>query len=62
MFRIAIASGKGGTGKTFISTNIFWSLLKSDISVELIDCDAEAPDAATFFEAEVNFAKKGLYL
>lgn len=53
MIRIAIASGKGGTGKTFISTNIFWSLLKSNISAELVDCDAEAPNAVSFFTTEV---------
>ena len=52
MFRIAIASGKGGTGKTFISTNIFWSLRENNVSARLVDCDAEAPNAVPFFDAE----------
>lgn len=53
--KIAIASGKGGTGKTFIATNIFYSLRKNNRSVMLVDCDAEAPNAIAFFDAtEVN--------
>lgn len=49
MIRVAIASGKGGTGKTFVSTNLFQSLLKKGINVALTDCDAEEPNAAAFF-------------
>ncbi len=48
-FRIAIASGKGGTGKTFVATNLFYSLLKQNIPVTLADCDAEGPNDAIFF-------------
>ncbi len=51
MFRIAIASGKGGTGKTFVATNIFSTLIKQNISSLLIDCDAEAPNSVAFFDA-----------
>ena len=40
MIKIAIASGKGGTGKTFVATNIFYTLLKNQIDVVLVDCDA----------------------
>jgi MinD superfamily P-loop ATPase len=50
MFKIAVASGKGGTGKTFVATNIFYMLLKNQEDAILVDCDAEAPDAAAFFE------------
>jgi MinD superfamily P-loop ATPase len=50
MIRIAIASRKGGTGKTFVATNIFYTLLKNQIDAVLVDCDAEAPNAAAFFE------------
>jgi MinD superfamily P-loop ATPase len=50
MIKIAIASGKGGTGKTFIATNIFHTLIKNQFDAVLVDCDAEAPDAAAFFE------------
>lgn len=52
MFKIAIASGKGGTGKTFIATNIFNVLLKNRMNAVLVDCDAEAPDTIAFFEAQ----------
>jgi len=51
MIKIAIASGKGGTGKTFIATNIFNTLLKNQINAVLVDCDAEAPNAIAFFDA-----------
>jgi MinD superfamily P-loop ATPase len=52
MIKIAVASGKGGTGKTFISTNIFYTILQANYRAELVDCDAEAPNAAAFFNAE----------
>jgi len=52
MFRIAVASGKGGTGKTFVATNIFYSLSRQNKSVTLVDCDAEAPDSVAFFDAK----------
>ncbi len=53
MIKIAIASGKGGTGKTFIATNIFYTLFKNNYKTMLIDCDAEAPNAMAFFETEM---------
>lgn len=48
--KIAIASGKGGTGKTFISTNLFWSAQKAGINTTLVDCDAEEPNVAEFIQ------------
>jgi MinD superfamily P-loop ATPase len=53
MIRIAVASGKGGTGKTFISTNLWKTLTDENEDAILVDCDAEAPDAAIFFQKEV---------
>ncbi len=49
---IAIASGKGGTGKTFVATNLFHTLEKNRFDVTLIDCDAEAPNAMAFFDTQ----------
>jgi len=49
MIKIAIASGKGGTGKTLIATNIFHTLISNQIEAVLIDCDAEAPNCVAFF-------------
>ncbi len=48
--KIAVASGKGGTGKTFIATHLFQALNLAGIRATLVDCDAEAPNAALFFE------------
>lgn len=51
--KIAIASGKGGTGKTFVATNLFYTAQESGIPVNLIDCDAEEPNVAEFIAGEV---------
>ena len=42
---ISIASGKGGTGKTTVATNLALSL---DMDVQLLDCDVEEPNAHLF--------------
>ncbi|HAN79643.1 MAG TPA: cobyrinic acid a,c-diamide synthase [Bacteroidales bacterium] len=51
--KIAIASGKGGTGKTFVSTNLFYAAQSLKHSVCLVDCDAEEPNVAGFLSGEV---------
>ena len=50
--KIAIASGKGGTGKTFIATNLFNTLRKYSYNVNLVDCDAEEPNDREFLQGE----------
>lgn len=52
--KIAIASGKGGTGKTLVSTNLFWTAQKAGLPVTLVDCDAEEPNVAEFISGEVT--------
>lgn len=54
-FKIAIASGKGGTGKTTVATNLYHSICHHHSGrVLLVDCDVEEPNAALFFpEAEI---------
>ena len=47
---ISIASGKGGTGKTTIATNLALSLEKA----QLVDCDVEEPNVNIFLKAEIN--------
>ncbi len=47
--KIAIASGKGGTGKTLIATNLFYTLQQKGVKITLIDCDAEEPNDILFF-------------
>lgn len=49
--KIAIASGKGGTGKTTISTNLA-ALISEQESVSLIDLDVEEPNSALFIQLE----------
>ncbi len=51
---IAIASGKGGTGKTLVSTNLFRTAQKKGLPVTLVDCDAEEPNVAEFIQGEVS--------
>jgi MinD superfamily P-loop ATPase len=47
---IGVASGKGGTGKTTIATNLV-AAVESD--VRLLDCDVEEPNAHLFLQPEV---------
>lgn len=51
--KIAVASGKGGTGKTLVSTNLFWTVQKTGLTVTLVDCDAEEPNVAEFVSGDV---------
>jgi len=50
---IAISSGKGGTGKTFISTNIAYVLAKKGEKVRYLDCDVEEPNGHLFLKPEI---------
>lgn len=52
--KIAVASGKGGTGKTLVSTNLFWTVQNAGLPVTLVDCDAEEPNVAEFISGEVT--------
>ena len=51
---IAVASGKGGTGKTTVATSLAQALSKTDFSVSCLDCDVEAPNANIFIQSELN--------
>lgn len=50
--KIVIASGKGGTGKTTIATNLAVYLKKQGKDVSLVDCDVEEPNAHLFFSSK----------
>ena len=41
---ISVASGKGGTGKTLVATNLALSL-QDETEVQFLDCDVEEPNA-----------------
>ena len=53
---IAIASGKGGTGKTTLSTNLA-SFIAETEKVVLVDLDVEEPNSALFLEAQLHFSQ-----
>ena len=49
-YSIAVASGKGGTGKTTVSVSLYNLLSEQlDGNVQLIDCDVEEPNDLLFF-------------
>ena len=45
---IAVASGKGGTGKTLVATSLALSLHENGTPTALVDCDVEAPNDRLF--------------
>ena len=45
--RIAIASGKGGTGKTTVAVNLAVTLAEQE-PIQFLDCDVEEPNAHLF--------------
>ncbi|HHT01868.1 MAG TPA: P-loop NTPase [Firmicutes bacterium] len=46
--KIAIASGKGGTGKTLVATNLAVVAARAGNPVHLLDCDVEEPNVHIF--------------
>ncbi len=50
---ISVASGKGGTGKTLVATNLALSL-KDRLRVQLLDCDVEEPNAHIFLKPKIT--------
>ncbi len=50
---ISVASGKGGTGKTLVATNLALSL-QNETEVQFLDCDVEEPDAHIFLKPVIE--------
>ncbi len=48
--KIAVASGKGGTGKSTIATNLAYLISKTYKNVCLLDCDVEEPNCHIFLK------------
>jgi MinD superfamily P-loop ATPase len=55
--QIAIASGKGGTGKTTVATNLAWVASRSGRSIAYLDCDVEEPNGHIFLKPEITDRK-----
>jgi len=51
---LAVASGKGGTGKTTIATSLALSLRQGGQAVSFLDCDVEAPNGHLFLQPEIH--------
>lgn len=52
--KITIASGKGGTGKTTISTNLTSYIASQGNDIVLTDLDVEEPNSALFLESKLK--------
>jgi len=52
--KIAIASGKGGTGKTTVATNLACSIARMGGTVQYLDCDVEEPNGHIFLKPEIR--------
>ena len=55
--KITIASGKGGTGKTTVSTNLTSYLGRLGKKVVLADLDVEEPNSALFIKSKLKNSK-----
>jgi len=51
---IAIASGKGGTGKTTVAIHLAATLLFHRRSVQYLDCDVEEPNGHLFLKPKID--------
>jgi len=51
---LAVASGKGGTGKTTVATNLALMASRQGRSVAYLDCDVEAPNGHLFLKPEIT--------
>ena len=54
MMKIAVASGKGGTGKTTVATNLAYVVAGNGQSVAYVDCDVEEPNGHIFLKPEIT--------
>lgn len=55
--KIAIASGKGGTGKTTVATNLAYIASRNGQSVAYLDCDVEEPNGHIFLKPQITRSK-----
>lgn len=51
---LAVASGKGGTGKTTVAVNLALFLADGGGTVQYLDCDVEEPNGHLFLQPQVD--------
>ena len=56
--RVAVASGKGGTGKTLVSTSLAWLLAREGHRIAYVDADVEAPNGHLFLHPELDDCRR----
>ncbi len=52
--KIAVSSGKGGTGKTTVATNLAVTAARANRSVGYLDCDVEEPNGLLFLKPRID--------
>jgi len=52
--KIAIASGKGGTGKTTVATSLAYTAATNGRTVAYLDCDVEEPNGHLFLKPKID--------
>ena len=55
--KIAVASGKGGTGKTTVATNLAYVASRNGRKVVYLDCDVEEPNGHIFLKPVIKSRK-----
>lgn len=56
--KLAVSSGKGGTGKTSVALSLYHFLDRTGEPVRLVDCDVEEPNGHLFFEGLKPFESR----
>jgi MinD superfamily P-loop ATPase len=55
---VAFASGKGGTGKTLVSTSLAWLLAQEGHHITYVDADVEEPNGHLFLHPDVTDSER----
>jgi len=56
--RVAVASGKGGTGKTTVATSLATTLASDGCAVCYVDADVEAPNGHLFLKPDIHTERR----
>ena len=60
--KIAVASGKGGTGKTTVAVNLAYALANEGREVAYADCDVEEPNGHVFLKPDIASSRSSTIL